>query len=227
MFYASKNSTFAIDDQDDRPINAFELYRHNKVEIFNANPSSDILVMEAVFEPKGELTVAFSVNTVGLYSFEIVLQNKPLPGRVLLEVINTKELVTMKVSELELSNGFQTKSTFKFSQPLELSESRRHTALIESAKTEKPLEKKKLKPIQQEITNPILPKSGKLLVRFSSNQSKRQSNKTEEGAKIDSRIEQLKKAMNKKPGLLESFMKSNSNKLPKDSKFVLKYSKDS
>lgn len=227
MFYASKNKTFLTDDSDDKPMSVSELFRDHKIEIFNASPESNILAMEAVFQPKGELTVAFSVNTIGLYSFEIILQNKPIPGRVLLEVIDTKELVTLKDSELDLSNGFQTKSTFKFSQPIELSESRRYTALIESAKTEKPLEKKKLKPIHQDIGNPVLPKSGKLLVRFSSNQSKRLSNKTDDGSKIDSKIEQLKKVMNKKPGLLESFMKSNSNKLPKDSKFVMKYSKDS
>ena len=208
MFFASKNSTYLSDDIDEKLINVSELYKDHKIEILNGCPASNILVMEAVFQPKGELFVAFSVSSVGLYSFEIILQNRPVPGRVLLEVIDMKELVTMKGSELDLSSGFQTKSTFKFSQPMDLSESKKHTALIESAKTEKPLEKKKLRPIHQEIGNPVLPKSGKLLVRYSS------------------KIEQLKKVMNKKPGLLESFMKNNSNKLPKETKFVLKYSKD-
>lgn len=226
MFFASKNSTYLSDDIDEKLINVSELYKDHKIEILNGCPASNILVMEAVFQPKGELFVAFSVSSVGLYSFEIILHNRPVPGRVLLEVIDMKELVTMKGSELDLSSGFQTKSTFKFSQPMDLSDSKKHTALIESAKTEKPLEKKKLRPIHQEIGNPVLPKSGKLLVRYSSNQSKRLSNKMEEGVKLDSKIEQLKKVMNKKPGLLESFMKNNSNKLPKETKFVLKYSKD-
>ena len=203
--YLSKGGCLEQDALKSEQSSPVVLFKDAAVEVLNGAPAVELLVIEARVIAEGKLALALSVAAFGLFSFELLLQGRALPGRILLEVLNNKDLPSLSGEELASSNGFQTKSTFKFTGPSSTSATKRELALGESAKTEKLPEKRKLKPILREPSHGVLQKGSKV-ARFNSNQIKRLSLPAE-ATQLDARLAQLKKVMNKKPGLLDSFLK--------------------